>query len=138
MVKAAQLADGDQEAEVPPQDAAHPGQGVGITVGVQLDGSEGVVQNPPIQEEQTVDPKLTSGVVLVEDKEDLAGSGVPIAGGAQNESTATQGDAATQEDDPARLQIPAVEGTQSDVEADGSRVEAAGQGEHPEEEKDEE
>ena len=135
MARVAQLIDGDQEEEVPPQDAAHPGQGAGIAVGVQLDGAKEAVQNPPIKEEQTVNPMLTSEVVLVKEGEDPAGSGVPMVGGTLNKFAAVQEDAATQEDDPAIPQVPTVEGAHNDVEAKATRVEADSQGEHPEEEK---
>ena len=63
-------------------------------MGVQLDGTEGAVQNPSIQEEQIVDPMLTSEVILVVGEEDPAGSRVPMVGGAHNESAAVQEDAA--------------------------------------------
>ena len=46
MAKATQLADGDQEAEVPPQDAVQPDQEAGIAVGALLDGAEGAIQDP--------------------------------------------------------------------------------------------
>ena len=51
MAKVAQLSNGDQEAEAPPQDASHPGQRVSAAAGFQLDGIEGAAQNPPIQNE---------------------------------------------------------------------------------------
>ena len=50
-------------------------------MGAPLDGAEGAVQDLLIQEEQVVDPVLTSGVVQVEDEEDPAGSGIPLAEG---------------------------------------------------------
>ena len=81
MAKATQLADVDQEVEVPSQDAAYLDQEAGTTMGVQLDGTEGAVQDPPTQEEQMVDPVLSSEVVLVEKEDDPAESGVPIVEG---------------------------------------------------------
>ena len=66
----------------------------------------------------------------MEDEEDLAGSGIPIAGGTQSESIAVEEDATAQEKDPAMPQVPAVEGAQTNVEVDGSGEKAAGQREH--------
>ena len=67
----------------------------------------------------------------MEEDEESAGSGVPIVGGTQIESSAVQVGAAIQEDDPARPQVPTIERTLTDVGADSTRVEATGQGEHP-------
>ena len=78
MSKAAQLVDGDQEAEVPSQDAVHPDQESRTAVGAQLDGTEEAVQDPPTQEERMVDPAFTSEVPRVEEEDGPAGSGVLI------------------------------------------------------------
>jgi hypothetical protein len=53
MAKAARLAGGDQEAEAPPQEMAHPGQEAVVAAGVQQDGAEGADLDPPAIEEQS-------------------------------------------------------------------------------------
>ena len=77
MAKAAQLAGGDQETEVPAQEVAHPDQEVDVAAEDQLDGTEGANLDPPAIEEQVVDPKPTTGVIMVEVDEGAARSAVP-------------------------------------------------------------
>ena len=123
MAKAAQLAGGDQEAEATTQDADQTNQ-----------EAEGVIQDPRIQEEQVVDPAPSSSAIQVEDEVYLARSEVPTARGTQIESTAEEEGDIVQEKDPAMLQVLEIEGAQTDTVAEGLGGEAAGQGEHPEEE----
>ena len=47
MAKVAQLADENQEQEVPSQDTVHPDQGSDLPARVQTDGIEMAVQDPP-------------------------------------------------------------------------------------------
>jgi hypothetical protein len=92
MTKVAQLAEVDQEAEVPPHDAAQLDPSIGVAMGASIDGVEGIVQDPHIQKEQVVDPTPSSSAIQVEDEVDLARSEVPTAGGTQIESTAKEED----------------------------------------------
>ena len=48
MVRATQLVGEDQEQEVPPQDIAHPNQGVDLPVEAQPDDARKVVQDLPL------------------------------------------------------------------------------------------
>ena len=127
MAGVAQIAGGDQEAEAPTQDIAYTHQGARI--------AEGAVQDPLIQEEQVVDPMPSSRAIQVEDEVDLARSEVPTAGGTHIESTAEEEDDDVQEKDPAMLQVPEVEGAQTNTVDEGLGEEVASQGEHPEEER---
>ena len=117
MAKAAQLAGGDQETEAPPQEVAHPGQGADKAAEVQLDGTEGVALDPPTFEEQVVDPESATGVVIVEEDEGPARSEVPVVEGAQTGSSTVE------------------EVVLTDAAAEPLGEGAVGQGEHPEEEK---
>jgi hypothetical protein len=116
MTRAAQLAGGDQEAEAPPQEKAHPGQEAVVAAGVQQDGTEGTDLDPPAIEEQVVDPESATGEVIVEDDEGPARSEVPVVEGTQTGSSAV------------------IEVVHNDAAADPMGEGAAGQGEHPEEE----
>ena len=71
----------------------------------------------------------------MEEDEEPVGSGVPVVEGTQIESAVVEEGDAVQEEYLAMPQVPAVEGAQIDVEADGSGEEAVGQGDHPEKEK---
>ena len=77
----------------------------------------------------------SSSAIQVEDEVYLARSEVPTVGGTQIESSAGEEDDAVQEKNPAMLQVPVVKGAQTDAEAEDLEGEAAGQGEHPKEER---
>ena len=115
MAKAAHLAGGDQETRVPAQEVAHPDQGADLAARDQLDGPVGTNLEPPAIEEQAVDPKPTTGEVIVEDDEGPAISEVPVVEGTQTGSSAV------------------MEVVQTDAAAEPMGEGAAGQGEHPEE-----
>ena len=117
MKKAAQLVGGDQEAEAPPHEVAHPGQGADAVAEVQLDGTEGATLDPPTIEEQVADPESATGVIIVEEDDGPARSGVPVVEGIQSGSSAVEG------------------AVQTDAAAEPLGEGGAGQGEHPEEEK---
>ena len=117
MTRAAQLAGGDQETEVPPHEVAHPGQEAVVAAGVQHDGTEGTDLDPPTIEEQVVDPEFATGAVIVEEEEGLARSGVPQVERAPTGSSGVE------------------EAVQTDAIAEPLGEGAVGQGEHPEEDR---
>ena len=117
MTRAAQLAGGDQEAEAPPQEMAHLGQEADVAAEVRHDGTEGTDLDPPAIEEQVVDPESATGAVIVEEDEGPARSEVPVVEGTQIES------------------YTVMEVVQTDAAAEPLGDGAAGQGEHPEEER---
>ena len=82
-----------------------------------------------------MDPAPSSSAIQVEDEVDLARSKVPTAGGTQIESTVEEEDDTAQEKDPAMLHVPVVEAAQTDAVAECLGEETVGQGEHPEEER---
>ena len=117
MAKAAQLAGGDQETEAPKQEVAHPDQEVDVAAEDQLDGTEGTNLDPPASEEQVVDPKSATGVIIVEEDEGAARSVVPRVEGAPIGSSAVE------------------EAVQTDVAAEPLGEGAVGQRESQEEDK---
>ena len=117
MAKAAQLAGGDQEAETLPQEVAHLGHKADVAAEVQHDGVVGADLDPPAIEEQRVDPVPASGAILVEEDEGLARSGVPQVEGAPIGSSGVE------------------EAVQTDAVAEPLGEGAVGQGEHPEEDR---
>ena len=90
MAKATQLADGDQEEEVPSQDVAHPDQKDNIPTRIQSEGTEKATQDPPIHEEKVQDPLLPLEVVLVEEENDSVESGVLAVEKTPNESVVVE------------------------------------------------
>ena len=83
MTRAAQLAGGDQETEVPPHEVAHPGHQADVAAEVQNDGFVGADLDPAAIEEQRVDPESATGAVIVEEDEGPARSEVPLVEGTQ-------------------------------------------------------
>ena len=117
MTKAAQLTGGDQETEAPPHEVAHPGQGAKAAAEVQLNGTEDAALDPPTIEEQMVDPESATRVITVEEDKGLARSGVPQVEGTPTGSSTVE------------------EVVQTDAAAEPLGERATGQGEHPEEDK---
>ena len=114
MTRAAQLAGGDLGAEAPPQEMVHLGQEADVAVEVRHDGVVGADLDPPAIEEQRVEPESATGAVIVEEDEGPARSEVPVVEGTQIESSAV------------------MEVVQTDAAAEPLGDGAAGQGEHPE------
>ena len=117
MKKAAQLAGGDQETEASPHEVARPGQGIDAAAEIQLNGTEGVVPDPPTIEEQVVDPESATRVITVEEDEGLARSGVPQVEGTPTRSSTVE------------------EAIQTEAATEPFGEGASGQGGHPEEDK---